>query len=327
MVWEHLLTPTVKALLGPIVQIGEPTVLETTEGQFPGDEATNLNAHLLYGGQKGFVRYPYLSVMHRTAYGALVIKRDFRKLKVTAWVGEVDKGKAEAVFMVALRDRRFDGTKAANDTAMLTFPYDDRVNQPLAPGFNSLEVSIYSFAPGSRIQDATGDLQLDQFVEKPFTFLDRPQLFLTLFNRAWMSQRAPGQHAAPIRDTSKVLMPGLEIVAKHCGYDFLEAACSHYHVAMWFTANGYRFSYQHDAEAMTAIAAGLKRIRDEGTPLTRSQQSWTCVLQNLPSELVPARLKLGVKWPQDNITPTSLWVAKPLTKAAGQLSLPMPRPV
>lgn len=322
MIWEHLLTPTVKALLGPITQIGEPTVFETAAGHFPGDESTNLNAHLIYG-QAGFVRYPYISVCHRTSYGALVIKRDLRKIKICAWVGDVDAGKAELVYMLGLRDRRFDGTKAANDTALLNFPYDDSSNRPLSKDLSSLEVSIYSFLPGSKIQDADGDLEFEQFVEKPFSFMDRPELFLKLFKRAWAGKRAPGQHAAPIKDVARLVLPGIELVARHCGYDFLEAACSHYHVAMWFTANDFRYAYKRDQSSMQAIAAGLKRIRDEGTPMSRPQQSWVCVLQNLCADHIPAQLRLGVRWPQDNIGPHSLWVCKALSQRARELQTPL----
>lgn len=322
MVWELMLTPTVRALLGPLKVIGEPRLIETTAGHFPGDEATNLNAHKIYG-QEGFVRYPYISVCHRTAYGAVVIKRDFRKIMLSAWVGDVDSGNGELIYIIALRDRRYDGTKAANDCAFLTFPYDHVCNKPLSPDLNSLEVSIYSFSPGSRIKDACGDLELDQFVEKPFTFRDRPELFLKLFHKAWASKRGPGQHAAPIKDTAKLLLPGVETLAKQCGYDLLEGAASHYHVAMWFLSSGYRLSYQHDVQTMSKIAAGLKRIRDEGTPLTRTQQSWVCVLQCLPEELIPANLQLGVKWPQDNIAPDSLWLARPVSEKGAKLGLPI----
>ncbi len=321
MIWEQLLTPTVKAMLGPVTSVGEPQVFETTAGHFPGDEASNLNAHLI-DGQEGKVRYPYVSACHRTAFGALVIKRDLRKIRVCAWTGNVDTGNAELIYMIALRDRRFDGTREANDCALLGFPYDHPCNRPLSPELSSLEISIYSFLPGSRIKDACGDHELEKFVEKPFTFTGRPELFLKLFDRAWASNRAPGQHAAPVKDVAKLVLPGVENVARLCGYDMIEAACSHYHVAMWFTSSGFAFGYQHDAETMKSIAAGLKRIRDEGTPMTRSQQSWVCVLQNLPAELIPAKLRIGVKWPQDNISQTSLWVAKPLSQAASQLVLP-----
>lgn len=322
MIWEQLLTPTVRALLGPIVSVGKPQVFDKITGHFPGDESTNLNGHVINGSKDG-VRYPYVSICHRTAYGALVIKRDFRKLKVCAWVGDIESGKAEPVFLLGLRDRRFDGTKTANDSALLNFPYDDRCNKPLNSDLSSLEISVYSFLPGSRIQDACGDSELDRFVEKPFTFLDRPQDFLRLFNKAWASNRAPGQNAASIKDVAKVVLPGIEALAKHCGYDMLEAACSHYHVAMWFTSSQFKLCYKHDVETLAAIAAGLKRIRDEGTPMTRTQQSWVCVLQSLPADLIPAHLKTGVIWPQDNISPNSLWLAKPLSARAEKLVLPL----
>ncbi|MBX9686248.1 MAG: hypothetical protein K2X27_06070 [Candidatus Obscuribacterales bacterium] len=323
MIFDLLLTPTVKALLGPLTAVGEPSLCDTTAGHFPGDESSNINAHVIEG-RKDKVRHPYISVCHRTAYGAVVIKRDLRKLRVSAFVGDVDSGRAEPIYLVALRDRRYDGSMAANDCALLSFPYHDACNKPLSKELSSLEVSIYSFSPGSRIQDACGDLELDRFVEKPFTFLDRPQLFLKLFDKAWASKRAPGQHCAAIKDVAKQVLAGVETLAKLCGYDMLEAACSHYHVAMWFTSVSYRYSYKADLEKMTGIAQALKRIRDNGTPLTRSQQSWVCVLQSLPEELIPEKLRIGIKWPQDNISPESLWVMKPLSSRAQQLSLPLP---
>ncbi len=324
-VWKHLLTPTIKAILGPVVKVGEPVVMETTAGHFPGDEAANLNGHLLYG-QTGYVRYPYISVCHRTAYGAIVIKRDLRKIKVTAWSGEVDSGKADLIHMSALRDRRFDGTRAANDTAMLTFPYDHPFHcQQLHKDAAAVEFSIYSFSPDSKFSDIT-DKELEKFVENPFKFLHKPEYFLQQFNRVWPSRRHPGQTAAPLRDISKLILPGFEVVARRAGYDFLEAAPSHYHVLMWLMANGYRYSFKEDQQTLNAFAAGLKRIRDEGHPLTRSQQSWVCVLQSLrPVELIPPHLYMGgIVWPQTNIDQQSLWVNKPLSQRALEM---VPEPI
>ena len=321
LIFDRLLSPTVRAMLGRIVHVSEPMIFETIAGHFPGDEANNLNDHQLYGGQKGFVRYPYTSLCYRTEYGALVIKRDMRKIKVSAWMGEVETGKAELIFVAALRDRRFDGTKQANDSALLGFPYDHPIHhRPLHPQANSLELSIYSYAPGSRLRDAIGDPEYDQFVAEPFTFLDRPELFLKHFQQAWKSNRAPGQNSAAIKDVSKIILPGFEYLAKICGYDFLEAACSHYHVAMWLLTCGYRYNFQQDLGTMAAFAAGLKAIRDKGTPLTRSQQSWVCVLQNLPRNHIPPQFDLGgIIWPQDNIGPENLWVHKPISTKALEL--------
>lgn len=318
-VWKYLLTPVVKSLIGPVCKVGRPTLMETERGHFPGDEAANLNRHLLYGGSAGYVRYPYISVCHRTASGALVIKRDSRKLKVTAWLGDVDKGRMELIHLAALKDRRFDGTPAANDSALVSYPYDDPINRPLHPQASSAEISVYSYFPGSFIADIDGDDEYQRFVVNPFSYLHhQPEVFLQHFNRAWRSKRHPGQIAAPLPDVSRLILPGIEKVARKYGYDFIESAASHYHVAMWFRANGFRYSFRQDEETLASFAAGMKRIRDEGTPLTRAQQSWTCVLQSLrPEELIPAHLRLGgLRWPQDNINAENLWLNKPLTDKA-----------
>lgn len=325
---EKLLSPTVKAMLGPVIGSAKPLLFETIAGHFPGDEAQNLNDHRLYGGQDGFVRYPYVSVCYRTANGALVIKRDMRKLQLSAWLGDVDKGKGQLIFKAALRDRKYDGTKQANDCAMLGFPYDHPIHhRPLHPEANSLEVSIYSFAPGTRIEEASGLSELDQFVAEPFLFREKTEFFLQQFQQAWKSSRAPGQNSSPIQDVSKLILPGFETIARACGYDFLEAACSHYHVAMWLANNGYQYNFQEDAATMASFAAGLKQIRDNGTPLTRSQQSWVCVLQCLPKDKIPPHLMHlylgGLIWPQDNISPENLWMHKALSARARKL-VPQP---
>lgn len=152
-IWTELLTPMVRALLGDI-QSGYTTVKETVEGEFPGDRVTNLNNHQLYGGQSGFVRMPYIESVYKTTYGAFVVKRDGVKFKAFGWFGDYLKGKAELIFMCALRDRRYDGTKRANDTALLDFEFDDpRYNSRLSVNGETLdasacELSAYCFMPG-----------------------------------------------------------------------------------------------------------------------------------------------------------------------------------
>jgi hypothetical protein len=323
-IWRHMLTPQVKALLGPISRYGEPQVMETIQGHFPGDLATNLNLHRLYAGSADHVRFPYISTMHRTQHGALVIKRDGVKIKAMAYVGDVMAGRGELIFIAALRDRCFDGTKRANDSALLFYPYDDPTyHRRLHEGLRSLEVSIYSFVPGSRIVDSTGEPEFDEFIEKPFTFLDRPELFARYFGRAWNTTRAPGQFAAAIQDVSKLILPGFETLAKSKGYDLLECATSHYHVAMWFKSRGYKYSYVNDELVMQTLADGIKRIKDSGKTLTRQQESWVCVVQSLrPTDLIPEGLFLnGPLWPQDNISPALLWMHKPLNdRAASQIT-------
>lgn len=320
-IWSHLVTPIVKAILGPLTERGTPTWTETDRGFFPGDEASNQNNHLLYGGKPGFLRFPYIAYRQRHERGVFITKRDGRKFKADVIFGtqsEIEKGNGKMLLSVGLKDRRFDGTKRGNDCAMLHFPYDHPVfHKPLHPDAASVEISIYSFLPGSRISDATGEMEFEAFVEKPFTFLDRPALFLEYFQRAWKTQHAPGQIAAPVPDASKFLIKGFEHLAVSRGYDFLESASSHYHVAKWFQAGGYRYSYEHDVQTMAGFARGLEAIRNAGHPLNRQQQSWVCVIQSLPTEWVPEHLRLpGLIWPQDNIGPQNLWQNKPLSKRA-----------
>ena len=322
-IWLNLLTPQVRALLGRIVRYGEPQVMETIKGHFPGDEASNLNGHRILDARgHPLVRFPYVSTLHKTEHGVIVIKRDMVKVRVTCWVGDVLSGRGQLIFMVGLRDRRYDGTKRANDTALLAYSYDDpHFHRRITTAANSVEVSIYSFVPGSSIVEATGEPEFQQFIEKPFAFLDRPTLFLQYFQRAWHTARAPGQFAAPIKDVSMTVLQSVERIVAGKGYDFVECAVSHYHVALWFKSRGYRYSYAKDATTMAAFGAGIQGIKDSGIKLTRTQESWVCALQSLrPAELIPEGLFLnGPIWPQDNIGPELLWMNKPLNERAAKL--------
>jgi hypothetical protein len=323
-IWTHLVTPTVKGLLGPILSQAAPETLDTVAGKFPGDEVSNLNDHRLYGGKTGFVRFPYVYSFYKTQNGAFIVKRDGVKFEAFCWYGDIERS-PELILKAALRDRRFDGTARANDTSLVEFPYDDpKFNTPLHPQLNSVELSIYGFMPGSRILDATGEPEFDRFVASPFSFLDRPDLFLTYFKRAWETKRSPGQFAAPIKDVASHSLPGFERIARAYGYDVIEMAASHYHVAKWAQSGGYVFSSAKQAQMFAAIQAGLASIRAAGHPLTRTQQSWACVVQNLPVERIPEGLNMnGPTWMQDNLGQQCLWVHKPLTdKARGLLTPP-----
>jgi len=320
-IWSVLVTPQVKALLGKIVSTRIERK-ETTEGLFPGDEACNLNDHRLYGGKSGFVRYPYLVSIYKTENGAFIIKRDGVKFEAFAWFGDIEKGQAELMFKAALRDRRFDGTLEANDTALVDYPYDDPVLNKALPkewGLKSVELSVYGFLPNSRVWQTCGDKEFDLFIEKPYRFLDRPELFLKYFQQAWTSNRAPGQNGAAIPDVSKLVPPRFEKIAVDRGYDIIEVAPSHFHVAMWALAVGYKFMDPAQKQIMTDLTAGIKRIKQE-RKLTRAQESWVAVIQHLrPVELIPAGLFLnGPQWPQDNIGPQNLWMYKTLTEKAAK---------
>lgn len=320
--WDNCVTPNVKSLLGDITSVQGPVVTESVHGFFPGDEASNLNDHRLYGGEsRDKVRFPYINTLFRTQWGGLVVKRDFLKFKVLGWFGDLDKGRAQLIYKVALRDRRYDGTKRANDTALLDFPFDDPAfNRPLPVG-RGVEVSIYGFLPGSKIVDVTGDQEYEDFVANPFTFAEKPDVFLKHFRQAWGAGRAPGQVAAPIPDVSRLVGPLFEKVARDAGYDFIENAASHYHVAMWSLALGYRFSYQRHADAIKALSNGIKQLKLGGTHLNRVQESWIVALQSLrPIDAIPKNLYLGgVEWTQNNIDQRNLWMNKPLHEAAAAM--------
>jgi hypothetical protein len=328
-VWSLMVTPNVKSLLGQVKSVRGPEVVETVQGFFPGDEVSNLNDHRFYGGQSpGHVRFPYINTMYRTEYGALVIKRDRFKIKVLGWFGDVEKGKAQLIYKTALRDRRYDGTRMANECSLLEFPMDDpKFNAPMPAG-KGVELSIYGFLPGSKITDVIGEPEYESFVANPYTFVADPEKFLRYFWRAWNANRAPGQVAAPIPDVTKFIIPNLEKLAIKYGYDFLENAPSHYHVGMWGASLGYRYLYERDAAAMKGLTEGIARLKAAGVKLNRVQESWVCALQSLPREHIPAHLYLdGPVWPQNNIDQQNLWMYKPLNdKAATLIPGPLPTP-
>ncbi len=318
-IWLHIVSPMTKGLLGAIVQRRAPRVIESVEGLFPGDGVANLNDHRLFSGQTGYVRFPYVTNFYDTENGAFIIKRDGVKFEVFCWFGEVEKGRGEMILKAGLRDRRFDGTRRANDSALLDYPYDDPVlHRPLSEVLTSAELSIYAFMPGSRVTDVYNDIEYERFVTQPYTYKNRPDEFLKYFDIAWRSKRAPGQMAAPIPDVAPAVLRGFKKISEDLGYDFCEMAPSHYHVARWGLGGGYAFREPRQEATFNAFTEGLERIRADGTPLTRSQQSWVCVIQSLlPAERIPVALRLnGPQWPQDNIGPKVLWLYKPLTERA-----------
>lgn len=321
VIWARLVTPQVKALLGDI-EYSKVTVRETVAGDFPGDEVTNLNQHRIYGTDLDRVRLPYLNAFFKTTYGAFVVKYEGLKWKAFGWYGDLRN--PQLIFKCALRDRRFDGTRRANDNSLIDFAgcYDDPVNAPLSlPNIfadaKCAEASVYGFMPGSRLSDATGDAEYDRFVENPFRFINQPEVFLKHFQMAWKSTRAPGQNGNPIPDVSRTIIPDIDKLALAAGYDYVENASSHYHVARWTESQGYKYATPELVELMNQFAQGLKRIKASGIKLTRQQESWVCVLQSLPAEHIPAGLNIdGPKWPQDNIGAVNLWMYKPISARA-----------
>lgn len=324
-IYRHLVTPTIKGLLGKVLSKGETRILDTTEGLFAGDEVTNLNGHLLATGKEERslkkVRFPYRHTVYYTERGAIIVKADGVKFEVFCWFGNIEKGRAELVLKAGLRDRRYDGTARANDSALLEFTYDHPLyHQRLSSTLSSVELSIYGFMPSSRALDATGEEEYDRFLRNPYCFLEKPEVFLAYFERAFASKYAPGQNYRPVPDIAQVILPGFESIAKRHGYDLIEMAASHYHVAKWSIDRGYKYADPAQEEVLRRLACGLEEIRAAGHPLSRIQQSWACVLQSLrPVEKIPAHLYMGSQellWPQNNLNDVCLWVYKPLSQRA-----------
>lgn len=97
-IWKHLVTPSVKGLLGAIVSSEPAQALDTVRGFFSGYTVTNLNGHKLadeHGLTTERVRFPYVSSIYRTQNGAVVFMRDGLKFEVMCWYGDVDRGRGE----------------------------------------------------------------------------------------------------------------------------------------------------------------------------------------------------------------------------------------
>lgn len=315
--WSLLVTPSVKNLLGPVLS-GQMKIMETVEGLFPGDEVVNLADHRLYGGQKGYVRFPYLHSFYETANGAFVIKRDGTTVQVFCWYGDVHSGCAMIMLETGLRDRRYDATRWAHDSALNPYPIDDPAASPrVTPWAKSVELLVFGFLPGTGILQSTGDEEFERFVKNPFTFLNRTDVFLEYLDKVRRTNRSPGQYCQPIADVSKLILPGLEQIAQRRHYDFIEACPSHYHVAKWFEKTGFHYTLAAQRDTLQAFSDGIARIKASGAELTHSEESWLCVAQSLPEALIPKQWNLfGPVWPQDLLHQNYLWMHKPLSKRA-----------
>jgi hypothetical protein len=321
-IWKHLFTPTVRAILGRVTEPGKPQLLETEAGLFQGDSVSNLNNHKLFGGQNGYVRYPYVETIHRTSFGYFVVKRDPIKFVAYGYLGDIFKGQAEMIYMVALRDRRFDGTPRANDFPLLGFPMDDpQFNSPFAQS-TGVEDTCYAFLPGTKISAGNRDDQeYEDFVSAPYAFLGDPDRFLAHFRRVWKSNRAPGQLGAPIPDVSKLILPAVNALARRHGYDFIYGSVNHYHVGMWEIVKAKRqFRYDRDAKVMADLTAALQRL-GQSVKMTRTQGPWVCAVNQLPVDKIPPELYLGgPKWEYTNLDQRYLWLYNPLNRKAAKLA-------
>lgn len=328
-IWKHLVSPRTRAILGAIRKVRKPVVSDSREGLFPQQDLSNLNDHRLYGGKNAdkFVRFPYVTNLYECENGLFTVLRDGVKFEALGYAGDWQNGKAELVMKVALRDRRFDGTPRANDSALLDYPYSEpKWCRPLSPRLKSVELSIYGFVPGTRLKEPKfdGDAEYDEFVRQPFAFLKDPQKFLHFYNKAWFSGRAPGQNALPTDDVAHFVLPGFVHLAKRAGYDFLEAAPSHYHVAKWLMKDHFEVTEPRHLQTLREFESHFAALAKSGQKLRRAHESWVCVLQSLkPADLIPEPFSFGGPvWPQDNIGMENLWLFKRLTQRARAYQVP-----
>jgi len=324
-VLQYLVSPNTKSMLG--IQKGargpwSQAMVDTVEGEFPGDEVTNLNEHVISGGNK--IRFPYLKSTLTGESGKLIVKRDQTKVVILGWYGKPGKdGPGQLIYKVAFRDRCFDGTPYANDCSLQDFPrHDPELHKRLTDKMLSVELSTYGFLPGTRVRQFVGDAEYENFIAKPFKFVEQPEIFLKHFEQVFKSSLAPGQIAAPIPDMAAFMGPRVDEVAISLGYDFAEGAASHYHVYRWGQAFGWRVTDPDKAAILAELKAGLARLKEKGIRLTRSQESWVCVLQSLPRKHIPDNLYLGgATWQHDGLNKSYLWMHKPLTEKAKEIQL------
>lgn len=324
-IWRYLISPNTKSLLGKLKE-SKPSIamVDTVQGEFPGDEVTNLNEHRINGESTQHIRFPYLKSTYHTEYGKVIIKRDQTKFVVLGWFGKPGRGgQGQLIYKVAFRDRCFDGTPYANDCSLQDFPRHDPVlHKKLTDEALSIELSTYGFLPGTRVRDYVGDDEYENFIAKPFKFIEQPEVFLKHFEQAFKSALSPGQVAAPIPDMAKFMGPNVDKIARKRGYELMEGAASHYHVYRWGQLFGWIVSDKEKAAILDELTAGLARLREKGIRLTRSQESWVCVLQSLPRKYIPDQLYLGgATWQHDGLNKNYLWMHKPLTERAKGLLL------
>lgn len=310
-IWQNILTPTVRGFLGEPVSEHVET-LTTAKGLISWDIAANVSGKL---DQDGNLFYPYSYSLVRTTFGALVIKRDKRKLLISAWMGNVFKSevKSELIFKVALRDRKYDGTPQANDSSLLDFPHQGVENRIVDPKKTYAEVSVYGFIPHSKLYGFEIDKVFRRFLKHPFAFVDQPELFLKLFALAMLVKRAPGQGRQAIPDVSALLGDKMEALAVKLGFDYMSASCSHYHVYKWARSRGYVFDNDKYKDILEKFDQEISKLRHSGIPIERWQESWLCVLQNLPKDKIPRELKLdeSLYWPQTNLPDSeNIWLSK-----------------
>lgn len=285
---------------------------EDVPGLFPGDAEH-------HAGRVHTRRYGYRD-------GVVTIKRNHNALKIHVHRGSLARpDRMREIVKFKLRDKRHDGSPAANDSPLTDWYYHGPADHPHA---HSVELSIYSRDPDRYHGDVTGDAEMEEFLREPFSLAGSPR-FLPAWRRAFELAGAdggpfPGQAAPSLPGVAEHFTKGIEPFLRGLGYGRIDNLPSHWNVVHFLRKHGYRFVHPEQEKTVerlgTALAAVDAERRKTGLrPLTRAQQSWVVLLQNRAFQeagVPPPELYLGGAtyplWLQDDGTPVNLWMWKPL---------------
>ena len=319
-VLEHLLHDDLFALIGDrqhgrlvkaeTVQLGEHDV-----GLFPGD-----GEH--HPGRVHVRRYLY-------PHGLVTIKRNRNALKIHVHRGSLERpGEMREMVKFKIRDRRFDGSKAANESPLTDWFYDGEMDRPHP---HAVELSLYSRDPARYHGDVTGDANLGEFLAEPFGLAGSPA-FLPAWRRAFAlaadpkAPVFPGQVAPSIPGVAQHFTLGIEALLHRLGYRQIDNLPSHFNVYHFLAKQGYQATHPEDERALADLRTALDHLNAtraaRGEPaITRAQEAWVVLLQGPAFRgpgVPPPELDLGGKtyplWMNDDGTARNVWMTKAITE-------------
>jgi hypothetical protein len=198
------------------------------------------------------------------------------------------------IFRGAIRDRQLDGTDGRSP--LTAFPNQDPACNRLPPGLLAAELSIYSWDPKRFLSDLETPGTLGHFVADPDYYIWKnfeARTFFPLFTQAMHLNRAPWQRSLPISGAARHFVTNAASLLTRLGYHRVDEVPSWFNVVGFFKDLGYQFTYGEHGAVYDQIVASLAGLSGYTVP----QQAWLVALQNLPKELIPASLRLGVRWP------------------------------
>lgn len=318
-VMEHLLHDEVFNVIGhrdsgKLVAAETVHVGDHDDGLFPGD------------GE----HHPGMVHVRRYAYpnGVVTIKRNHNALKIHAHRGSLDKpDDMREIVKFKLRDKRFDGTKQADESPLTDWPYSNPSNDHAYP--HSVELSIYSRDPARYHGDVHGDKKMEQFLFEPFTLAGGSDQFLPMWKRAFemagdpKDPIYPGQGAPSQPGVAGHFTAGVEPLLRQLGYTRVDNLPSHWNVVHFLKKQGYNVDDPEDERRLREISEKLKdlnrqrAVHDE-PPLTKAQESWIVLLQNRAFRahgVPPSDLDLGAEYPlwmNDDGSAKNIWMSRRL---------------